>query len=524
LNIGPFVVDSDGDPAAARETLTQLEQLRWVLGNLLESKDLPSLWPIRILLTKQAPASTDFVWENSEYVYVQAPGAKPPLDKVAGILLDANTPRLPAEVESGIRQLFGTLEAHGSHVTWGSSPKEPDLGWARLHLFATKAEYSGRFHIFVTTVAESTTIRVAETNAFGKDSAEIEKEAAADLASHNWQTVPVSGRPLDPRRDFGQHSLEGTIADVYLAGLQPDRKAAEAADKAAIEGGKRGAAVGYEGLAVLAKATNQDPMPYLQQAIDAGSLSANVFLMAAESGMPADAVPMLKKAALLNPRWAEPVLRQAELSSDPARKEELLKQAAKLDPRSAKIWQELAQTQLANNHFTAAQGSWLQAENAAATSAEREGIHQKRLDFEEKRLDLAEEQRKQEREAAHRDDQRAQDAETARIRAAEEKANQAIDTEAGGSRPTKVEAWWDDKSGRHMEGTLKQVDCLAGTKRLWFMSLDGKLLALSAQQGDDLARLGCGVLKPAARVAVTYSPHPDKNTGTAGEVIRLEMK
>src|SRR5690349_21436151 len=39
LNIGPFIIDSDGESGAARNDLTQLEQLRWVLGGLLESKD-----------------------------------------------------------------------------------------------------------------------------------------------------------------------------------------------------------------------------------------------------------------------------------------------------------------------------------------------------------------------------------------------------------------------------------------------------------------------------------------------------
>ena len=50
-----------------------------------------------------------------------------------------------------------------------------------------------------------------------KSSDLIEKEAAANLASRDWQSVPVSGRPLDPRHDFGQHALEAAAAEVYLA-------------------------------------------------------------------------------------------------------------------------------------------------------------------------------------------------------------------------------------------------------------------------------------------------------------------
>src|SRR5947208_16257723 len=50
INIGPYYVDTDGDSARARDTVTRLEQIRWVLGNLLEEKDLQPRWPIRILL------------------------------------------------------------------------------------------------------------------------------------------------------------------------------------------------------------------------------------------------------------------------------------------------------------------------------------------------------------------------------------------------------------------------------------------------------------------------------------------
>jgi len=70
LNIGPFYVDTDGDAGAARDSLTQLEQLRWVLGGLLESKDLPSVWPIRVMLTRNEKTNPkrpedQFVSQNS---------------------------------------------------------------------------------------------------------------------------------------------------------------------------------------------------------------------------------------------------------------------------------------------------------------------------------------------------------------------------------------------------------------------------------------------------------------------------
>ncbi len=248
LNIGPFYVDAETDAAAARDTLTQLEQLRWVLGGLLESKDLQSVWPIRVLLTRNEKTNpNEFVWQNGQCLLVTSPRNRVPLDQVAGILLDANTPRLPHQVESGLRQLFSTLEAHGSRVTWGAPPPHPDLDWARMQLFATKFEYSLSFHIFLNALRSGSTLRVAERNAFGKEAQVLEDEANAHFASRDWQAVPVSGRPLDPKRDFGEHALEGVVANMYLADaeLATDTKAAEAAYKSGIEAGDGAAALGY---------------------------------------------------------------------------------------------------------------------------------------------------------------------------------------------------------------------------------------------------------------------------------------
>ena len=53
---------------------------------------------------------------------------------------------------------------------------------------------------------------------------------------------------------------------------------------------------------------------------------------------------------------------------------------------------------------------------SAPTDAERDRVHQLRLDSEQERLDAAENARRRERDAAHLDDQRAQQREADRIR------------------------------------------------------------------------------------------------------------
>lgn len=526
LNIGPFYVDSDADTGAARDTLTQLEQLRWVLGGMLESKDLPSVWPIRVVLTssQESGGAGHFVWQNAQYLLVAAPGRRVPLDEVAGILLDENTPRLPAEVESGMRKLFETLQAHGSRATWGGPPAHPDLAWARMQLFATRFEYGSSFHIFLQALRGST-LRAAEQNAFGKDYRLLEQQAEENLASRNWQPVTLGGRPLDPKRDFGEHSLEAVVASVYLADAQlaADPAGTEAAYKAAVAAKGPAAALGFEGLAQVAESRHENPKPFLDEAIRAGSKSAPVYVTAADGLEGGAALALLKKAAQWNPLWAEPIFKQAELASSPAQKEALLKQATQLDPRATKYWLELAKAQAEAGEASAAQGTWLRAEDSAPTPAERDRIHQLRLDSEQERLDAADEARRREREAAHLDDERAQQAELDRIRAAEAKANQAADAQAGSDTPEKVVPWDQVVAQKKLAGTLVQVDCLRTATRLGIKDKAGSSIQLLLKQAVKTG-LSCGAQRPPRRILLTYSAEADEQFHTAGTVVSMQLQ
>ena len=530
LNIGPFYVDTDSDTGAARNTLTQLEQLRWVLGDLLESQNVQSVWPIRVMISNDLVKANpnrfggEFVWENGQFVLVTTPAAHVPLFQVAGILLDVNTPRMPEDVESGLRQLFDTLEAHGSRVTWGGPPPHPDLAWARMELFATKFEYQAGFHIFLAAIKNASTFATAERNAFGQDSKTIDQQAAAILASHDWQPVSVSGRPLDPKRDFGDHALDPVTADVYVADaeLPHDRNAAASAFRAAVNSGGPAAALGYEGLASVTKLEEQDAKPLLENAMRHGSKSAPVYVAAAE-GLPRDkALPLLKTAERLNPLWGEPVYQEAQLATENSEREMLLKSATRLSPRETQYWIALANLETVEGKATAAQGSWLEAENSAAAEAERARVHQMRLDSEQARLDAAAAAERREREAARLADQHAQDAEQARITAAEQKANQAIDQVAG-DKPEQVVPWQDTLPKRKLLGMLVRVDCLKGHDRLWVRDKAGQTVQLFLKDPGDLT-FSCGEQQPPHRVSVAYAVQPDDRFHTAGNVVSISVK
>src|SRR5208283_1499507 len=268
LNIGPFLVATDGDAGQARDVLTQLEQMRWSLSGLLDSPEISPLWPVRVLITSAAKATAGIVQARDGYVIVMAPGTRPPLAALAKLFLEENTPRLPAEVERGFPRLFSTFDAKGPRITWGAPPTDPDLDWARMQLFATQPDYAGRFHVFMTNVRNGSSLSIAARNAFGKSLADLDREAAALLASGAAHAVTIGGRPLDPKRDFGEHSLDAVIAAVYLADAHAisDPQGARAAYKAAVENGAATAAIGQEGLALLQRLEQKDDHRLLEDA------------------------------------------------------------------------------------------------------------------------------------------------------------------------------------------------------------------------------------------------------------------
>lgn len=560
LNIGPYYVDTQDDVARARDMLTQLEQVRWVLGGLLEQKELGAAWPFRIVITdglgqganctvvsRPTPGTpawasyrpfgfvsqTDepiFQWENAlvlhaQYTLVCPTGAKVPLGQVAGLMLDANTVRLPPEVESGLAQLFDTLEANGSRVTWGGTQAHLDLATARMELFATKFEYSASFHIFIAALKGGSSLRSAEKNAFNRPTEELEKEAEAIVASNKWPSASVSGRPLSPKRDFGERSIPDPEIQVYLADarLPGDQKGARAAYQGAINAGGSAAPLGYEGLAQLALLENADTTKYLDDAAQAGSRSAPVYFASAEDLPTERMIALLKKAATLNPRWAEPVFREAEETEDKGEREALIKRATEINPRETKYWIELAKAQIANGHASVAHGSWLRAEESAATEKGRDEIHQMRMDNEAARLDAAEKARLEERNAAHRADQRAQQSEAERIKAAEAKANAALDAEAGGKAPTDVVPWSQVVPKKDLRGELIRVECTGKDARLRVRDTHNRESTLLLKNASD-SGLTCGDQKPSLPVSVSYSAQADETLRIDGTVLTLQRR
>ncbi|HXE13343.1 MAG TPA: hypothetical protein VN633_14555 [Bryobacteraceae bacterium] len=530
LNIGPFRVDYNHDESKARETLANLEQLRWILGGILETKELEATWPFRILMTDETAGSAPgLTFGHGEYIAIIRPGDAAPMVDIARTFIEQNTPRLPAAIDSNLPLLFEGLSAKGSRVTWASPPPHPTLGWARVQLLATKPAYAGRFRVFLNNLRGGAPLAVAETNAFGVESKQLEAEINAYFAAGNFQAITVSGRPLDPRKDFGEHALDGDLAALYLAdtNLKMNRAAADRAYKAAAEAGNQ--ALAEEGFALLVAAQGDDPGEYLENAIKAGSNSAWIYEQAAERQPEAEARKSLIKATTLNPRWWLPYAKLAALAKKPAEKESFLVEATKRNPRSSELWQSLAEVQSAEGKGMAAQNSWIRAADAAATSEERAQVEKKRKSLETQRLDAMDKAKRDAREAALADDQKAYDAQMARIHEAEAKANRQ---NSGDSEPETSDAVlpWFNQGEHPLEAVLVRVDCLNGEAKLFLRDTAGKTLNLFVQDPKHVpidgasTTLGCGVQQPTRRVTVVYKGRHDRELGTVGDVTAIHFE
>jgi hypothetical protein len=314
--------------------------------------------------------------------------------------------------------------------------------------------------------------------------------------------------------------VETYLADVQLAS---DPKGAEQAYKEAVEAGVPAAALGYAGLAEVAKREHRPYKPYLDDAIQVGSRSAPVYLEAAEGLSGDQAMELLKKAASLNPFWAEPVYRQAQLVSAPAEREALLRKCTELNPRKTEYWVELAQLQAVDGHGTAAQGTWLRAEQAAPTEMERDRIHQLRVQSEEARLNAEEAERRRQQEAVQAEDDRALHAEAARIHAAERRANRHLSEQSGTAAGANVVPW-NELTEKKLQGSITNVHCTGGSATLSIRSRGGNTTKLLLADRSRLVGLSCGVQSRPLRVTVAYSEHADPQSGTAGEIVSLSAQ
>ena len=506
LKSGPFEVLSAAGDRPAREQLMFLEQFRETLRVITGKPEIRLVWPVHVLVFKNAkemPAapSTFALGGDTRMAALTESGgfSKESLKELARILLYENTNRLPQRVEEGLIELLSTLEVSGTHVTLGTPvpAAERSPGWALMHLVTVNPDYAGRTRVMISNLEQSGDFEAACHNAFEKTAAQINQQADAYLKAGVFGTTSVSGRALSPVRDFKPVQLDAADVKKELLDLS------------------------------LANGSVKTNNP---NTVDPASQSPHAWLAAGlrepdQTKARAD----FKKAADLNPLWAEPYFRLADLEKDnPDQRAALLTKATSLDPRNIDYWQALAKTEMAANKYPEAQKAWAGAERAAATDQERERIHQVRLDTERERAEFeASEIRRiaAEREA---DIQRVKKQSEAAIHSAEEEARKRMNP--GGGAPPKPQAWYEaSHAGATVRGVLQRLDCQGQQARLVIQTADGKTVQLAVADpsqivtGDGEHALACGPQNPARQVVVNYSAQQDPKLKTAGVATSIEF-
>ncbi|PYT18454.1 MAG: hypothetical protein DMG59_04455 [Acidobacteria bacterium] len=498
---GPFHVISDSGDRPSRERLAELEQLRYVLGTMLGKEGfgqngLDTIWPIDVVLFANTraygPHALPKPLLEGGSAMLSAWTADVPLPRdflgaLTRLLIDDNAGRMPDPIEAALCDLFSTIKVNATKVTLGAPlPKDelpPDRmrAWAKIQMLATNPDYSGKVRVYLNNLQQGGDEAVATRNAFDITVAELDRRADAYLRAAKFEAVPVSGRPLNPNRDFVEKPADAAAISALMSELAA--------------GGKGFPADSPRGL--VSKGTR----------------------------------PALELAAKANPRWAEPHFRIAALETNPVAKIKELKTAATLEPRNPSYWQALAEAQMSANSYADAEKSWAAAERAAPTDADRTRIRQARTDMEDRRAAFEAAEKKRRAEEQARELQRVKDSAAAEVHAAEDAANRRL-----GPVPKSGKAavpWWDDPQGEKISGTLTRVDCLNGPLRLT-IQMDGvrkngmvRLLVRDPKQiavhGSPEAVFGCGVQRPPRKIKVVHNAKADAKMGTVGDVAVVEF-
>lgn len=523
IRSGPFDVLCDGGVKPAREALNQLEQVRHLAGTALGKPDLAGLWQVRVVLRKNAPP-VPLAWTRDSYTGALTTGAPIPpewMRDLVRLFIEWNAQRMPAGIEKGVAEFYSTAHAVGTKVTLGQPPTERTLDWARIHLLVTNPEYSGKLRVLLYNLARGVDAEPAFRNAFGKNPAEIDKEAAAQLASGSFDAVTVGGRPLDPERDFHDEAAAPPWPQIVIADLTPNEATYMALRNYA-------PAAAHEGLGFVALAAKrtEEARREFAAAVDAKSASARAWLELGRLELE-KARALLEKAAALNPLWAEPHVLLAEIESDPSRKLNELKIAAQLEPRNAVRWQALAEFNLKHNRYPEAAKAWAAAEAASVDGAQREEMREARRSIEEQRLEFEAAERRRAAEEKRRELQKLRDQALARVRAAEERAN------AGAPPPPpdrKIVEWDEVKAEGKVRGKLTRIDCVKRVVRITIESGGAKPLRLVlppsarviAMEGENI-EIACGIPVIVRTVVVEYRPKENAKLGSDGEVAAMEF-
>lgn len=534
---GPFIVISERGGRQIRETLAELEQFRGALGQAVGKDNLKTVWPVTVVLERGAPGDAFLGFSRDGWIAFWPEKSRPPdawFRQLALLLFEDSLPgQMTLGFEDAIADAYSTIRIDGARLTFGAPPAAAarTWQWALVHKLTVDEDTRGRIRVLMSNLAKGGDFDASLRNSFQRGRAEIEQEAKSWAARTSFETVTWPGFGINPDRFRMDPSLPSRVrlipGDLAL-GRGRHAEAAAAYEKAQKE---RPSTAGSEGLglALAGAGRKEDALKALREvaADETGGARGLLELARLEPGREESRLAV-ERASLKKPDWAETFLFAAGQEAGPVRKAYLLKKAVELAPRRVELWEQLAAAQSNAGQFDEATRSWRAAMRAAGSEQARAQLLERQRAAESARLDAAEAaRRKQQREERDEVEKLKNEAEQ-RIRAAEQKANEA----AGGMKSAaKPVDWWEGPAVEKAEGRLLRVDCAGKAARL-VIGLDGaKTLRLNVPDpskvvvmGTGQATLVCGVSKTPRPVRVEYLPKRDAKAATSGEAVMVEFK
>jgi hypothetical protein len=508
LKSGPFEVISEAGDKEARSTLNYLEQLRNAIGIAVGQNDLQSVWPIRIVIVKgKRPTYPDLKFSRDGWIAGVDRLTPRTVTGVVDVLLRSWQGHVPPNIHRGLVTLYSTLDVDGTRVTLGLPPDAKDRDWSRAHMLAVQPEFSGKLRVLLANLGKGIDPGVAYRNAFEKTADEIERALDKYIEGGQYGTIPVSGRPISAQRQFVPKEIDEKTAALALGDLAyangPD------------PGYDRLGSVEGQGLVALRKGDKEQAKTLLAQ-----STSAYALFEYAKLAPETERKAILEKAAVANPRWAEPYRLIASIETHPAQKLAALRKATLLDPNHSPTWVALAETQEAAKQMAEAAKSWANAERTTDDLEQRERMRQMRAAGERARAEADMAAREEARRKTEQEMQDLKNRALTDIRKAEAKAN------AG--KPlmddSKLDLYKEHADTKKTTGVLVRVDC-QGTQATLYVQNGRTITTLLVTDPTRVEIAGggeraftCGRQKTARKVEVEYEPSALK------KVTRVEFR
>ena len=400
---GPFHVLSDAGDKRAREALTQLEQLRFVLGATLGgasqatlgTSELTTIWPIDLVLFAHQKdyaahalpmplidggSATLAAWSADIGKNTTLPHDL--LRAVTLLLIEDNSGRLPENIETALGDLMCTMQVSlGTRVSLGAPLASGEITgerlrvWAKLQMLTTQPDFAGKLRVYLNNLAQAGEEDSAVRNAYDMTAAKLNERAHAYFRAGKFEAVPVTGKAIAPDRDFIEKGISKPAIDAVIAEL-------DAKGKTFPDGSPR---------ALLAENTLES----------------------------------LDSAAASNPRWAEPYFKMAPLEHDTARKIADLKKATASRSTQCRVLADAGPGAVRCYSFRGRRKILDRGRACGPQSGRARPIHKAKLELEDQRAAFVIAQQKYEREEEARELQRIKDSAAAEVHAARKSRQRA---------------------------------------------------------------------------------------------------